>query len=203
MENSTTVPSVPVEEKTVVVEEKAVVVEEKAVVVEMTETKKNNFDFLKLFSGLFGSDEQLNQLKIKLSIRINDNVIQLIKLILSKSPDSLKMISKTFEEVTSDGVLDANDVPKIVLLITNLYKSDFKKVLLETKLKLSDLAEFINFLIHTVIEMDIVKVDNKEKIFQVLNVSLMLLETTADVDLPSIQEVHATCLGWCKPKKTA
>ena len=194
MENSTT-PSVPVEEKTVV--------EEKAVVVEMIETKKNNFDFLKLFSGLFGSEEQLNQLKIKLSIRINDNVIQLIKLILAKSPDSLKMISKTFEEVTADSVLDANDVPKIVLLMTNLYKSDFKKVLLETKLKLSDLAEFISFLIHTVIEMDIVKVDNKEKIFQVLNVSLMLLETTADIDLPSVQEVSASCLGWCKPKKTA
>ena len=63
MENSSTVPSVPVEEKTVVVEK--AVVEEKAVVVEMTETKKNNFDFLKLFGGLFGSEEQLNQLKIK------------------------------------------------------------------------------------------------------------------------------------------
>jgi hypothetical protein len=147
------------------------------------------YDLVKFFSDLTDTSDKLNELKIKLSFTIDDKVLELVKLIVDKSPESFKTISKTFSEIIADGKLDASDIPKVVLLVSNLYKTDLKQIFADQKLKVSNLLDLIKFLVHSIIELDLVPVENKEKILEVLNVSLTLLDSALELPIPSVKEV--------------
>lgn len=148
------------------------------------------YDLVKFFSDLTGTSDKVNELKIKLSFTIDDKVLELVKLIVDKSPESFKTISKTFNEIVADGKLDASDIPKVVLLVSNLYKTDLKQIFADQKLKVSNLLDLIKFLVHSVIELELVPVENKEKILEVLNVSLTLLDSALELPIPSVKEVE-------------
>jgi hypothetical protein len=154
----------------------------------------SKYDLVSFFSELNGT-EKLNELKAKLSYKMDDKIVSLIKLLVDKSPDSIKSISKLFEEISADGKLDMNDVPKIVLVITQLYTKNLKELFGKNELKVENLLELIKFIIHSIIELDLVKVDDKHKIFEILDISLSLLGTT--VDLPSLSEVKTFCWSFC------
>jgi len=147
------------------------------------------YDLFKFFSDLTGTSDKLNELKIKLSFTIDDKVLELVKLIVDKSPESFKTISKTFSEIVADGKLDASDVPKLVLLVSILYKTELKQLFSDQKLKISNLLDLIKFLVHSVIELELVPVENKEKVMQVLDVSLSLLDSVLELPIPSVKEV--------------
>jgi len=147
------------------------------------------YDLVKFFADLTDTSDKLNELKIKLPFTIDDKVLELVKLIVDKSPESFKTISKTFSEIIADGKLDASDIPKVVLLVSNLYKTDLKQIFADQKLKVSNLLDLIKFLVHSIIELDIVPVENKEKILEVLNVSLTLLDSALELPIPSVKEV--------------
>ena len=174
---------------------KNTVINDKDVVVESTEKKV--YDLVTFFSKLFNGTEKLNELKSKLSYKIDDKVIEIIKLLVDNSPESIKGISTLFEEISDDGKLDLNDVPKIVLVVTQLYKTNLKELFGKNSLKVENLFELIKFIVHSVIELDLVKVDDKQKIFQIVDVSLLLLDTTVDIPLPSVAEVKTFCWSIC------
>jgi hypothetical protein len=169
-------------------------------VVDSTAEKKV-YDLVSFFSQLFNGTEKLNELKSKLTYNIDDKVVVLIKLLVENSPDSIKAISLLFEEISADGKLDLNDVPKIVLVITQLYKTNLKELFGKNALKVENLLELIKFIVHSVIELDLVKVDDKQKIFQILDVSLLLLDTTLELPIPSVTEVKTFCWSFCNKKK--
>jgi hypothetical protein len=151
-------------------------------VVKNDETKVENktSELLSFLSNLVGTDK-LNDLKNKVSYTLNDKTLNLIKLLVDKSPDTLKSISKSIEDILSDGKLDISDVPKLVLLVTELYNLNLKVLFAYNNFKVSDLLDLIKLIIHSIIELNIVQVDNKEKVFQILDISLSLLNTTIEV----------------------
>jgi hypothetical protein len=181
-----------------VTNEKDVVIDSDKMV-ESTAQKKV-YDLVSFFSQLFNGTEKLNELKSKLTYNIDDKVVKLIKLLVQDSSDSIKAISSLFEEISADGKLDLNDVPKIVLVVTKLYKTNLKELFGKNSLKVEDLLEFIKFIVHSVIELDLIKVDDKQKIFQLLDVSLLLLDTTIEIPLPSVDEVKTFCWSFCNKK---
>lgn len=165
-----------------------------------TDVKNPIHDIGKFLNDLFNdSDNKLKELKIKLSFPISDDVSNFIKLVINESPDSLKKISKTLEDILSDGVLDYSDVPKLVSLITQLNNTDFKKLTTTVEIKTDVLLDFIKVLMHSMIELNFVKVNNKEKMFELLDTSLLLLTTTLSAHLPSGVNM-ATCFAWCQKK---
>lgn len=165
-----------------------------------TDIKKPIYDIGNFLNDLFNdSDNKLKELKIKLNFQISDDVTNFIKLVINESPDSLKTISKTLEDIVSDGVLDYSDVPKLVSIVSQLNNTDFKKLTHTVEVKTEVLLDFIKVLMHSMIELNFVKVNNKEKMFELLDTSLLLLTTTLSIHLPKVVNM-ATCFAWCQKK---
>jgi ribosomal protein S6 len=186
-----------VEEVKAKIEEK--VEEVKAKVEEVKVLAYDVFAFLKeLFNinPVSGSSDKLNELKIKLNFQIPDKVVDLIKLIGRESPDTFNAISKTLSDVLKDGVLDMSDVPKFVLLVSALHNTELKK--LSSPITVETVVDFIKFLMHAIVELDFIKVNNKEKVFEMLDTSILLLTTTLNVQMPAISVTG--CFG-CFGKK--
>jgi len=162
---------------------------DEVVITKVTNTEKKVYDLISFFADLFNETDKLNDLKIKLSYKIDDSIIDLIKIIKQSSPDSLKDISNLFEEISADGKLNINDIPKIVLVIAELYNSKLNSVLRKNNLTVSNVLELIKFIIHSAVELDLVNVEDKVKMFQVLDLSLSLLNTTIQISaLSSIKD---------------
>jgi len=165
-----------------------------------TDVKKPLYDVGNFLNDLFNdSNNKLKELKIRLNFPISDDVSNFIKLVINESPDSLKTISKTLEDVMKDGVLDYSDIPKLVSLVSQLNNTDFMKLTSNVEVKTDVLIDFIKVLMHSIIELDFVKVNNKEKMTELLDTSLLLLTTTLNVHLPKGINM-ATCFAWCQKK---
>ena len=114
----------------------------------------------------------------KISIRVGSKTLEMLKSILSKSPESLDKIVKNLEDILRDGVIDHKDIPIMIILVTNLYKTDFKNVISAKKLSGGEIIEFIIFILKLVIDLDYisVSVNNKVEIYEIIDASAGLLE---------------------------
>ena len=129
--------------------------------------------FAKLVA-ILTSDADLSK---KISYSVDPVVIALLRELLEKSPT---VLSKTFGTILEDGKIDASDVPRVVLLITQLRTAEFPTI------SPSLIVSVIKLLIHSLVVFECVKVDDKERILSVLDVSLSLLTTTIDVGVPLV-----------------
>ena len=153
----------------------------------------NKYDIKQFLSEIFDVNQKLNELKIKLSFEIKDSVLNISKLIVQNSPKSLQTISKILEDIVSDGVLNYNDIPKLILLISTLHNTEFSKLDSFKGITQKDVIEFIKFLIHAIIELELVQTNDKKKIFEMVDISLSLLETNINV-MDVISAVKSNCL---------
>ena len=87
------------------------------------------FDLNKILSTFVVSNDYT---KI-ITYPLNDNVLNIIKIILKDSPTSLEKMSNIIKDIISDGKLDICDIPKIVLLITELNNTNLKMLWIFTK----------------------------------------------------------------------
>jgi hypothetical protein len=124
--------------------------------------------------AILTSDSELSK---KISYPVDPVVIALLKEILEKSPT---VLSKTFGTILEDGKIDASDIPRVVLLITQLRTAEFPTI------SPNLLVSVIKLLIQSLVEFEYVKVANKQQILDMLDVSLSLLTTTIDVGVPLV-----------------
>ena len=111
-----------------------------------------------------------------LTFSVSPIVSTIVKRILEKSPQSLNKITVDIKNILEDGVIDHKDIPKFIFLVTNIYKTEFTKLLTDISYTAKDTVEFIKFLIKIIIEFDLVIVNNKMNAFNMLDVSCNLLE---------------------------
>jgi hypothetical protein len=57
------------------------------------------------------------------TIELNPNEIQYIRDVLEKDPQLLHTIGDSIQDIISDGKLDLHDLPKVIKLISEIYKS--------------------------------------------------------------------------------
>jgi hypothetical protein len=146
------------------------------------------FDLNKILSTFVVSNDYT---KI-ITYSLNDNVLNIIKIILKDSPTSLEKMSNIIKDIISDGKLDICDIPKIVLLITELNNTNLKDVFKTQNIQKSDIFDLIKFIIHLIVELKYVTVENEKKIFEMLDISLTLLNTNIDIN-----EIIAMKPSWC------
>ena len=130
----------------------------------------------------------------KISIRVSSKSLEILKSILSKSPESLDKIVNNLEDILKDEVIDHKDIPRMIILVSNLYKTDFKKVIISKKITTGEIVEFIIFILKLVIDLDFIKVNNKVELYEVIDASAALLEMV----IPS-QDVNCSLLCKCLP----
>ena len=118
----------------------------------------------KLLGELISEETKMNELKVNL--KLDNEFIELVKKINELYPDLLKEIDISLIDIISDKVIDSNDIPNLIVIIKNVYKKfteqdRFKKI---NKITLEDSINFIKNLILILIELEHIKVNDKEKV---------------------------------------
>lgn len=148
----------------------------------------NKLDLLLLFSETLNIKEKADEL---VSLNINKEGLDIIQTILQHSPDTFSSISAKINEIIKDGILNSDDVPILINLIKDIINLDIKKIKKDV-LTVENVLLFIKTIIEILIVKDLVKVNNKDKVFQLIDISFILLTTTIDVN----QSLFA-CLKKC------
>ncbi len=126
-----------------------------------------------------------------LSFKINNSSINIINIVINNTPATFDKLTNSIKDIISDGVIDHKDIPKILLLVSTLYKTDFKNLIKNMSLTSNDIIEFIKVLIKIFIELEIVHVKNKNDIYETIDASSELLELV----IPS-QEIKCGCFNF-------
>ena len=151
-------------------------------------------ELVEILTKLF-IDKEIADVSDILTLPVSPIVSTIVKRILEKSPQSLNKITVDIKNILEDGVIDHKDIPKFILLVTNIYKTEFNKLLTDISFTAKDTVEFIKFLIKIIIEFDLVIVNNKMNALDMVDVSCNLLELV----LPdNKQKLSFSC---CFPKK--
>ncbi len=151
-----------------------------------------NNDIIEVLTNFINDKIKID--KFKVSINISDKSIKLITLFLKASPEIFTKIANDIHIILSDGVLDLADLPQIIVLIKDIYNTNFKKIGKNIKnISIDDSIGFIKDLILIMIELDYIIVDNKCKIIKMVESSVNLLSSSIQL-APTIFNL---CCGCC------
>ena len=151
-------------------------------------------ELVEILTKLF-INKEIVDINDKLTFSVSPIVSTIVKRILEKSPQSLNKITVDIKNILEDGIIDHKDIPNFILLVTNIYKTEFNKLLTDISFTAKDTVEFIKFLIKIIIEFNLVTVNNKMNALNMLDVSCNLLELV----LPDNKiKLSLSC---CFPKK--
>jgi len=133
-------------------------------------------DLVEIFSYLLISKRELQKFT---TLNVDQKGIDFISMLLYKSPATLNSISEKISEVLQDGVLNTDDVPILINLVKDIMNMDRNKISI-SMLSIDNVIVFIKTIIEILIIKDHVKVENKDKVFQLMDISFLLLTTSLD-----------------------
>jgi hypothetical protein len=142
-----------------------------------------------LLIDILVKNDDIKDFADRITIKINNQALVILKKILSKAPEALDKVVDNLTDILSDGVIDHKDIPKMIILVSNLYKTDLKSIISSQGLTTTEVVEFIQFVIKLVIDLGFVHVNDKVQIFEIIEASGALLEMV----IPS-QEIKCTGL---------
>ena len=128
----------------------------------------------------------------KYSMHLSPLDIKYIDTLLDGNPEMFNQIHSMVDEIIGDGVLDIHDVPKIVLLVSKIYKTH----LIGEIIKQVKILSVIRFTVDSLLESGLIPLPEIEIIIikKIVDVSIDLLSTNIDI----IEEEAKTCWAWCK-----
>ena len=164
----------------------------------MLSKETNASNLLFIFNDLFGTQEKIDALKVKVNLQSKD--IDFIKKIMTLSPELFKNIDTGLKGILADNVIDSKDIPQIIKMVKDAYKNiigtnkNIKNVTLE------DSIIFIKNLILILIEYDHIKVKNKEEITLIIDLCIDLLQTNLNLNVPFMGKI-CDCISSLFKKK--
>ena len=160
--------------------------------VNLEERNKKLLNLATILGTLLADETKLGEVQQK--INIDGNTLVLMKKITELFPDLLGEIDESIADIVADNVLDSSDVPKLIVLIKNVYKkfNDSKKLKSIQKITLEDSINFIKNLLLLLIEYEHIKVKDKENVIIVIDLCIDLLTTSIDVS-ESLIDVIKSC----------
>ena len=96
-------------------------------------------------------------------------------------------------DIIADKVIDSNDIPKLIVMIKNIYKQftekdKFKKI---NKITLEDSINFIKNLLLILIELGHIKVNDKQKVILIIDLCIDLLTSSIDLTQSLFQKLKS------------
>jgi hypothetical protein len=152
-----------------------------------SQKKTDLVDLVKIISALLETDEKIEDLKIK--VKITDSEISFMKKLLETCPDLFQEISKSLGAILEDRIIDSKDIPYIITIVKDSYKTLLKTNTQLKKVTLEDSLLFIKHVILILIEYDHIKVDNKENIDLLIELCIDLLRTNLDLTINLIDKL--------------
>ena len=163
---------------------------------EKIEEKPNLLNLSALITQLLINETQLNELKINL--KLESSFLDLLKKINELLPELLGDIDTSISEIVKDKVIDSKDVPRLIVLIKDVYKNftDSKKLKVIDNITLEDSINFIKNLLLMLIELEHIKVNDKENVLLIIDLCVDLLTTSIDIKEGLIDKIKG-CLKKC------
>jgi hypothetical protein len=121
-------------------------------------------------------NDNIKEFADKITLKVSNKTLEILKKILAKAPEALDKVVENVNDILSDGVIDHKDIPKMIILITNLYKTDLKGLIKSRGMTTTDVVYFIQFILKLVVDLKFVVVYNKVQIFEIIDASAALLE---------------------------
>jgi len=147
-----------------------------------TPNASTKLDLTNIFTDLLMSDHEVKNL---LTLKVDQRGIDFIYMLLDKSPATFNSISEKIGDVLQDGVLNTDDVPILINLVKEIMNTDRNKISINM-LSIDNVLVFIKSIIEILIIKDHIKVENKVKVFQLMDISFLLLTTTLDTKVKCI-----------------
>lgn len=145
------------------------------------ETKEKLVNLTSLLADLLIDKSKLE--KIKIDLNLDGKFVELLKSINLLFPNLFTEMDESLKDIVSDKVIDSKDVPKLIVLIKNVYKKfndskEFKKI---NNISVGDSINFIKNLLLLLIELEYIKVDDKDSVVLIIDLCIDLLTTSVDV----------------------
>lgn len=158
------------------------------------EEKSNLLNLSNLIAQLLINETKLNELKINL--KLEPTFLDLLKKINELLPELLGDIDTSISEIVKDKVIDSKDVPRLIVLIKDVYKNftDSKKLKVIDNITLEDSINFIKNLLLMLIELEYIKVNDKENVLLIIDLCVDLLTTSIDIKEGLVDKIK----GWVK-----
>ena len=128
------------------------------------------------------------------SITLNLDEIKYVQGLLQTNPEVFDKITDTVNNIMSDGKIDLHDLPKLLLLITQIYNSN----LIHSLLNNVDIINIIQYTIDSLLSSDLLPLPNIEvkTIKSIIDTSINLLR----LNIIPIENEVSNCFSLCFPK---
>ena len=155
------------------------------------ETKEKLVNLTSLLAELLVDKSRLE--KIKIDLNLDGKFVELLKSINLLFPNLFTEMDASLKDIVSDKVIDSKDVPKLIVLIKNVYKKfndskEFKKI---NNISVGDSINFIKNLLLLLIELEYIKVDDKDSVILIIDLCIDLLTTSVDVTEGIIDKIRS------------
>ena len=125
--------------------------------------------FVELIKKILLSDEE----KKKYSITLTSENLDVINKIISLTPNTFNDIEKAIKDIISDGKINSNDVPQLIVLVQRVYHViyELKNTKFDSKKRAEISANVIKFIIHVLVEERKIKIEkaNEEEFYKQTN----------------------------------
>lgn len=132
----------------------------------------NKLDIISIISSTIGIKEYTINLK-PVEIEYIHNVIQ-------NDPELLAIIGNSVDSIVSDGVINLHDIPMIILLLSQIFKSHFIKKFIHN----IGIVNIVKFILDSIIDYEYLPLPNVERtiIRNIIDISVNLLETNITLE---------------------
>ncbi len=130
----------------------------------------------KFLIDILVKNDDIKDFADKITLKVSNKTLENLKNILSKAPEALDKVVDNVKDILSDGVIDHKDIPKFIILVNNLYKTDLKSLVKSKGMTTTEVVQFIQFIVKLVIDLDFVTVRDKVEMFEIIEASGALLE---------------------------
>lgn len=130
----------------------------------------------KFLIDILVKDDDIKSFADQITLKVSNKTLETLKNILAKAPEALDKVVENVKDILSDGVIDHKDIPKMIILVNNLYKTDLKALIKSKGMTTTDIVGFIQFILKLVIDLDFVSVKDKVQMFEIIEASGALLE---------------------------
>lgn len=110
------------------------------------------------------SSEFRNELRNS-QINLDDQLINIIKTILSAAPDMFNNIEKSTNEIIKDGKIDSKDIPQLIIIVQQIYQIIYslKNTKFDAKKRSEITGSVLKYFIHLLVLLEKIKIENDKK----------------------------------------
>jgi hypothetical protein len=103
---------------------------------------------------------------MKTQVNLSPELIEIVKKILSATPDCFNDIEKAVNEIIKDGKIDSKDIPQLIIVVQKLYQIIYslKDIKIDAKKRSEFTAAVLKYIVHLLIVERKIPVEEEKEI---------------------------------------